>query len=141
MLDNLAHNPSIEVLEPRGLSAGGGGARDHRRARGEPEAAFTAACARVTGGNPFLLGELLRELATLAPTAANAALVGRQTSRTVSRSALARLRRLPPRATALARAVVILGDGAEPGARRRARRTSTPTPRAAPPTRWRKPRS
>jgi len=73
-----------------------------------------AACARVTGGNPFLLGELLRELATVAPTAANAGLVERQTSRTVSRSALARLRRLPPAATALARAVVILGDGAEP---------------------------
>ena len=113
MLDNLAHNPSIEVLEPRGLSASAV-ARAITGALGEPEDAFTAACARVTGGNPFLLGELLRELATVAPTAANAALVERQTSRTVSRSALARLRRLPPAATALARAVVILGDGAEP---------------------------
>ncbi len=32
----------------------------------------------------------------------------------MSRAALARLRRLPPEAQALARAVVILGDGAEP---------------------------
>src|SRR4051794_6832071 len=114
VLDNLAQNPAIEVLEPRGLSTGAVG-RAVARALGEPDDAFTAACARVTGGNPFLLGELLRELATLAPTAANAGLVERQTSRTVSRSALARLRRLPSAATALARAVVILGDGVEPG--------------------------
>jgi DNA-binding NarL/FixJ family response regulator len=113
VLDNLAHNPSIEVLEPRGLSTSAV-ARAIAAELGEPDDAFAAACARVTGGNPFLLGELLRELATVAPTAANAALVERQTSRTVSRSALARLRRLPPAATALARAVVILGDGAEP---------------------------
>ncbi|WP_028067253.1 helix-turn-helix transcriptional regulator [Solirubrobacter soli] len=113
VLDNLAHNPSIEVLEPRGLSVDAV-ARAIADTLGPPDDAFTAACARVTGGNPFLLGELLRELATVAPTAANAGLVERQTSRTVSRSALARLRRLPPAATALARAVVILGDGAEP---------------------------
>ncbi|HEY6887489.1 MAG TPA: AAA family ATPase, partial [Solirubrobacter sp.] len=113
VLDNLAHNPSVEVLEPRGLSADAVG-RAIATTLGEPDAAFSAACARVTGGNPFLLGELLRELTTVAPTAANAPLVERQTSRTVSRSALARLRRLPTAATALARAVVILGDGTEP---------------------------
>ena len=72
VLDDLAHNPSIEVLEPRGLSEAAVG-RAIASALGEPEAAFIAACARVTGGNPFLLGELLRELATVAPTAANAA--------------------------------------------------------------------
>jgi len=113
VLDALATNPSVEVLEPRGLSEPAVG-RAIAAALGDPDDAFTAACARVTGGNPFLLGELLRELATVAPTAANASLVARQTSRTVSRAALARLRRLPPEATALARAVVILGDGAEP---------------------------
>ena len=64
-----------------------------------PEATepFVAASPGGTGGNPFLLGELLRELADVAPTAANAPLVERQTSRTVSRAALARLRRLPAR--------------------------------------------
>ena len=113
VLDVLAANPSVAVLEPRGLSDQAVG-RAIAAALGDPEDAFAAACARVTGGNPFLLGELLRELATVAPTAANAPLVARQTSRTVSRAALARLRRLPPEATALARAVVILGDGAEP---------------------------
>src|SRR6185437_1100446 len=55
----------------------------------------------------------VRQLAGVAPTAAQAPLVSRQTSRTVSRAALARLRRLPPSAIALARAAVILGDCAE----------------------------
>ena len=34
VLDDLAHNPSIEVLEPRGLSAARGRPRDRRRAGG-----------------------------------------------------------------------------------------------------------
>ncbi len=34
-----------------------------RQALGEPDAAFVAACERATGGNPFLLAELLRLLA------------------------------------------------------------------------------
>ena len=137
MLDVLAANPAIDVLEPRGLSAGGRRPHDRapRSARARP--AFTAACARVTGGNPFLLGELLRELARRrADRAPTPPLVARQTSRTVSRAALARLRRLPPEATALARAVVILGDGAEPalaaalaGPRRRHRQPRRRRPR------------
>ncbi len=110
VLDVLAANPFVDVIEPRGLS-------EHAVARAlgaGAEPGFVAACAQVTGGNPFLLEELLRELAQVAPTDANAPLVARQTSRTVSRAALARLRRLPREATALAHAVVILGDGAEP---------------------------
>ena len=110
VLDALAANPSVAVIEPRGLSEAA-----VARALGDGAApAFVAACARVTGGNPFLLGELLRELSQVAPTDANAPLVARQTSRGVSRAALARLRRLPAAATALANAVVILGDGAAP---------------------------
>jgi len=112
VLDVLATHPAVTVLHPGGLSEAAV-ARVVERALGAPEPAFVAACREVTGGNPFLLGELVRQLAGVAPTAAQAPLVSRQTSRTVSRAALARLRRLPPSATALARAAVILGDCAE----------------------------
>jgi DNA-binding CsgD family transcriptional regulator len=112
VLDVLATHADVELLHPGGLSDAAV-ARIVARELGAPDAAFAAACREVTGGNPFLLGELLRELAGVAPSAANAALVARQTSRTVGRAALARLRRLPPAATALARAAVILGDCAE----------------------------
>jgi DNA-binding CsgD family transcriptional regulator len=112
VLDVLATHPAVTVLHPDGLSEAAVG-RVVERALGSPDRAFVAACREVTGGNPFLLGELLRELSQVTPTAAGAALVARQTSRTVSRAALARLRRLPPSASALARAAVILGDCAE----------------------------
>ena len=94
----------------------------------------------MTGGNPFLLGELCGA-GDGGPSAANAPLVERQTSRTVSRSALARLRRLPTAATALARAVVILGDGAEPALAAALAEIDAGTARATPPTRWRRRRS
>ena len=112
VLDVLATHPAVTVLDPGGLSEEAVG-RVVERALGPADPAFVAACREVTGGNPFLLGELVRELAGVAPTAAGAALVARQSSRTVSRAALARLRRLPPAASALARSAVILGDCAE----------------------------
>ena len=112
VLDVLATHPAVTVLHPGGLSEEAVG-RVVERALGPADPAFVAACREVTGGNPFLVGELVRELAGVAPSAAGAALVARQTSRTVSRAALARLRRLPPAASALARAAVILGDCAE----------------------------
>ncbi|MBD0281611.1 MAG: AAA family ATPase [Thermoleophilaceae bacterium] len=80
-----------------------------------PEEPFVAACQRVSGGNPFLLGELLDELSRegVAPSAASGEIIERLTPARVSRVAVQRLRRLPPRCTALARAVAILGDGVE----------------------------
>ena len=112
VLDVLATHPAVAVLHPGGLTEAAVG-RIVERALGAPDPAFVTGCREATGGNPFLLGELLRELSQVTPTAAAAALVARQTSRTVSRAALARLRRLPPSASALARAAVILGDCAE----------------------------
>ncbi len=112
VLDVLATHPAVKLLHPGGLSEAAV-ARMVERALGPADPPFVAACREVTGGNPFLLGELVRELDGVAPSSDNARLVARQTSRTVSRAALARLRRLPPAATALARAAVILGECAE----------------------------
>lgn len=78
----------------------------------EPDRAFAAACAQVTGGNPFLLHELLREARRrdLAPRAEAAAAVRRLSPGTVTRRVLARLRALPDPAAAMARALAIAGD-------------------------------
>lgn len=75
------------------------------------------ACFEVTGGNPFLLRELARALENevLTPGPPLVDRVRRLTPRTVSRSVIARLRRLPGEATELAHALAVLGGRAEPG--------------------------
>lgn len=76
---------------------------------------FIAACARVSGGNPHLVRELLAALATEGrpPDESTAEEVSELAPDSVLRSVLARLARLPSDALFLARAVAILGDGAE----------------------------
>ena len=75
------------------------------------------ACLDVTGGNPFLVGELLSEAAArgLAPTSAAATEVATIVPRGVANAVLLRLARLAPPAAALARALSTLGDGARIG--------------------------
>lgn len=89
------------------------------RARLDPAAddAFCAACQATTRGNPLLLCELSRELADrgVQPTAAAAATVNEVIPRGIAPSVLRRVHRVHPHASAVAGAVAILGDGAEPG--------------------------
>ncbi len=72
------------------------------------------ACAEMTGGNPFLLLELLAALeAEQLDAAADAAGRAREIGPApVARLVTLTLGRLPPEATALVRALAILGDGA-----------------------------
>jgi DNA-binding CsgD family transcriptional regulator len=76
--------------------------------------AFSAACHRATGGNPFLLRALLDELVSnqTAPRAENAEAVLAMGPRTVTRAIVARLGRLSATAQPLAAACAVLGDGA-----------------------------
>ena len=76
---------------------------------------FCRACHAATGGNPFLLRELVAALEHegIAPTGADARRVARIAPERVSRQVLLRLMRLPAAATALARAVAVLGRAAE----------------------------
>lgn len=75
---------------------------------------FASACGTVTDGNPYLLGELLADLAGkgVEPTAAQARYVGRLAPDSVLQAALVRLARLPEGAAALARATAVLGGQA-----------------------------
>lgn len=79
----------------------------------EPE--FSAACHAATGGNPFLLTELLAEAAGvgLRPAATEVHRLRALAPAEVQRSVLARIARLPDGATALAlaQAIAVLGDG------------------------------
>src|SRR4051794_24160176 len=70
----LVGDPACAVLRPAPLTETAVGALVSDRLGGQADERFVRACLDVTGGNPFLLGELLGEAAArgLAPTAAAA---------------------------------------------------------------------
>ncbi|HSC04471.1 MAG TPA: AAA family ATPase, partial [Solirubrobacteraceae bacterium] len=111
----LAGDPAADLLCPAPLSDGAVALLVGERLAAEPDPAFVCACLEVTGGNPFLLGELLDEAAARAiePTAAAAARVGSLVPRGVANAVLLRLARLPAPASGLARTLSVLGDGAQ----------------------------
>jgi DNA-binding CsgD family transcriptional regulator len=82
---------------------------------GVPDAGFVDVCSELTSGNPFLVGELVRSCAEEGVGARNAAVSRIRTlvPRTVARSVLVRMARLPEGAVRIARAVAVLGGGAE----------------------------
>jgi DNA-binding CsgD family transcriptional regulator len=108
-LTALQEDPHVGTvaLEPLSATATGMIVRAHL---GEADDAFVAACREATGGNPFLLGQLL-EVAVergLPPIAANAH-VASLTSAQLQRAVLVRLTRLGEDALAVARATAVLG--------------------------------
>ena len=80
----------------------------------DADEAFVEACVRVTGGNPFLLGELTAAVAFGggAPDAVAAARILELEPATVRSAVLTRLGQMTPPAVALARGVAVLGDAA-----------------------------
>jgi DNA-binding CsgD family transcriptional regulator len=74
---------------------------------------FATACHELSGGNPFLLSELLREAsrAGLEPDADGARRLGALVPAGLARAVLPRLRTLGPDALAVARAVAIMSSG------------------------------
>jgi len=113
----LVADPAAEVLRPAPLTEAAISALVSDRLSAEPDERFVRACLEVTGGNPFLVGELLSEAAALglAPTAAAAPEVATIVPRGVANAVLLRLARLAPPAPALGRALSTLGDGARIG--------------------------
>jgi DNA-binding CsgD family transcriptional regulator len=113
LLAQLAAEPAARTVRPGPLSEAATAHLVETRAPGaEPE--FVAACHRATGGNPFLLVELLTALAQerVPPVAASVDRVREIGPRPVSRAVEFALRGLPPEATAVARALAVLGDDA-----------------------------
>ena len=114
-LSMLAAEPSAAFIRPRPLSELASKRLMAGLLRDEPDEAFAAACPRATGGNPFLLTELVASAQAdgLSPTAGSAAQILSLAPEGVTRSVLVRLGRLPRPAGALARCVAVLGSEAE----------------------------
>ena len=110
----LVGDSAGELLRPAPLTPAAIHALVAERLAGEPSDQFVRACLDVTGGNPFLVGELLSEAAArgLSPTADAAADVKAIVPRGVANAVLLRIARLTSAAAALARALSALGDGA-----------------------------
>jgi DNA-binding CsgD family transcriptional regulator len=113
----LVADPATEVLRPAPLTELAIRALIAARLSDDPHESFVRACLDVTGGNPFLAGQLLDEVAArdLRPTVAAAAELDAIVPRGVANAVLLRLARLAPSASALARALSVLGDGAHVG--------------------------
>jgi DNA-binding CsgD family transcriptional regulator/predicted negative regulator of RcsB-dependent stress response len=114
-LDEFVADPEVVLIRPAVLSDGAIAQLLALTLGEAPAPEFLTACQRATGGNPFLLRELLRELsaAGVGATAANAPLVAQLSAGGVVRAVGARLRRLPRGCLEIARAVSVLGDGCE----------------------------
>lgn len=118
LLDELATSPASRVVRPPPLSLEAVGALVRAALDTEPEQPFVRACFELTGGNPLLLHELLVTVVDegVDATAANAGALSEMAPRSVVRSVTRRLRRLSPAAAEVARAVAVIGDGADPRA-------------------------
>jgi DNA-binding CsgD family transcriptional regulator len=112
-LARLANSPESTVVRPRPLSIDGTARLCEERLGVDANRDFAAACWEATGGVPFFLVSLLREVGEeLIPTdTAGAARVRRIGPAAVAQAVLLRLSEAPA-AAALARAVAVLGDGA-----------------------------
>jgi class 3 adenylate cyclase/DNA-binding CsgD family transcriptional regulator len=115
LLSELLTDPAAIALRPGALTRESVAilARDVFAA--EPDAEFCAACHEATGGNPLYLRALLTTLAAdgLPPTAESSPRVREVGPEPVARAVSLRLSRLPEEAGALARAIAVLGQGAE----------------------------
>ena len=109
----LLADPATQLLRPSPLSRSALATLIAARMGDQPDERFVGACLEVTGGNPFLIGELLSEAAArgLSPTTAAAGEVGAVVPRGVANAVLLRLARLTPAAAGLARPLSALGDG------------------------------
>ncbi len=111
----LGSEPGVRAIRPRGLGPDGVATLVRARLGRVPDTAFVQACGDVTGGNPFLLEQLLQaaDEERLTPDATAAGRVRELVPDAVTHSVVNRLERESPDATALARAVAVLGDDVE----------------------------
>jgi DNA-binding CsgD family transcriptional regulator len=110
----LAAAPESTVLRLEPLSVEATATLCEHRLGAPASIEFATACHQATDGNPFFLEALLREAHELgiAPDAGEAARVRGIGPSAVSRAVLLRLSGAPAEASALVRAVAVLGDGA-----------------------------
>jgi DNA-binding CsgD family transcriptional regulator len=113
-MDALRLEPLVEQIGLAGLTAAATACLVREQLPGADEK-LCAACHEVTGGNPFLVGELASTLAAegVAPIPESAVRVFELGPQAVSRSVVSRLSRLPIDAQSLATAVAVLDTDAD----------------------------
>jgi DNA-binding CsgD family transcriptional regulator len=113
-LARLAAGPETTVLRPQPLSVEAAAILCEDRLGEDVGHDFAAACSEATGGNPFFLEALLRQMSEqgLSTAARDAVRVRRIGPAAVAQAVLLRLSSGPAAAGALVRAAAVLGDGA-----------------------------
>jgi DNA-binding CsgD family transcriptional regulator len=114
-LARIVGDPAVGIVRPAPLSAAATANLIGTALRQEPDSGFASVCHEITGGNPFLVTALGRELADqgIDPRAELSEAARVLAPERVAQMVLARIARLPPEALTLARSVAILGDGCE----------------------------
>jgi DNA-binding CsgD family transcriptional regulator len=115
ILEELLSEPSAQILMPGPLTAAAVAEVVRDRLGEAVEPAFAEACHSSTDGNPLLLNELLKALVLdrVPPDAAHVDAIAELGPRSASRAVLLRLARLSWDAGEVARAISVLGDGAD----------------------------
>ncbi len=110
------HRSATWRLQPAPLSDEASAALLTRALGAVPAPAFVRACRIAAGGNPFLLHELATDLRLrgIRPDADQTTRVRSTGPKSVARAVAARVDTIGPEASALARAVAVLGRSAEP---------------------------
>ena len=111
-LAEVLADPATVSIRPGPLSPEGAGQRVEALLDSGAEPEFAAAIHHATGGNPFLLEQLVSEVRAegIEPTEASAERVSSLGPDTVRASVLLRLERLPSAGGPVARALAILGE-------------------------------
>jgi DNA-binding CsgD family transcriptional regulator len=114
-LADLLADPLTVIARPAPLSLSAVTELIHAGLGADAEDEFCLACHRASGGNPLLVHELVRTFQAegLPPRADSIEVVERVAPEAVSRSVSVRLSRLPTEAASVARALAVLGDGAD----------------------------
>jgi len=133
VLHTVLSAPGARLLEPAPLSPAATAAVVEELLPTTPNPAFTAACTEVTGGNPLLLGELVRALVEdgARGTKDDAVRVHDIGPEPVVWTVRSMLGHLPEAAGHLARAVCVLGPGADLDAAQRVAGLDTETARSS----------
>ncbi|WP_033820858.1 AAA family ATPase [Kitasatospora sp. MBT63] len=114
VLEQIAARSGSEQVDLPPLTTAGVSTMVRARLGGQVEPRFAVACAEASGGNPLLLGELLRTLADsgVEPVAGQAHLVEEFRGRVLAATVVERLAHQSEPVRRLARALVVLGHGA-----------------------------
>jgi DNA-binding CsgD family transcriptional regulator/tetratricopeptide (TPR) repeat protein len=114
-VDQILGGDSVARLSPEGLTLEAVGAMIARDLGTTPDGPFIETCRERTRGNPFLLSELLAEVASeeIPPTESGIPELNRVVPRRVGETLRRHLARLSAPARQLADAIAVLGDGEE----------------------------